>query len=76
MQIYDDTIFVRMQNMISSLVDQILSFCENYLFCLLAVGLWIKIALGVLTGRTPPLALVILAVICSAVAISLGAFFW
>ena len=49
-QIYDDTIFVRMQNMLNSVVDQILPFCENYLFCLLAIGLWIKIVLGILTG--------------------------
>jgi len=75
-QIYDDTIFVRMQNMLNSVVDQILTFCENYLFCLLAIGLWIKIILGVLTGRPPSIVLVILAVICSAIAISLGAFFW
>lgn len=65
-----------MQNLLSDLVDQILTFCENYLFCLLALGLWIKIALGVLTGRPPSVALIAFAVICTALAISLGAFFW
>ena len=38
--------------------------------------LWIKIILGVLTGRTPSIVMVVLAIICSAIAVSLGAFFW
>ena len=76
MQIYDNTIFVRMQNLLGSLADQVLSFCENYLFCLLAIGLWIKIALGILKGRTPSFVLIAFAVVCTALAISLGAFFW
>lgn len=76
MPIYDNTIFVRIQHMLDTALNQILTFAENYLFCLLAIGLWIKIVIGVLTGRPPSIVMVILAVICSAIAISLGAFFW
>ena len=66
----------RMQHMLDDIVDQILTFTENYLFCLLAIGLWIKIIIGALTGRPPSIVLVILAVICTAIAISLGVYFW
>ena len=76
MQTFDHTPFIRMQKMLDDVLDQILTFCENYLFCLLAMGLWIKIILGVLTGRTPSIVMVVLALICSAIAVSLGAFFW
>lgn len=76
MQTFDHTPFIRMQKMLDDVLDQILTFCENYLFCLLAMGLWIKIILGVLTGRTPSIVMVVLAIICSAIAVSLGAFFW
>lgn len=70
------TPLIRLQKMLDGVLDQILTFTENYLFCLLAIGLWIKIAIGILTGRPPSIVLVILAVICSGIAISIGAFFW
>lgn len=72
----NDNILTRLSDILREFVSKILDFTQNYLFCLIATGLWIKIGIGILTGRPPGILTILLAIICTAIAITCGAVFW
>lgn len=74
--ILDNSPIVRLEEMLSDFLGTLLTFCQNYLFCLIAIGLWVKIGMLIISGRRVSVILVMLAIACSAIAISIGAFFW
>lgn len=71
-----DNPLTRLSEMLNDFVGGLLDFCQNYLFCLIAMGLWIKIFLCVFSGRRVSVLMIMLAVACSCIAIAAGAIFW
>lgn len=71
-----DNPLTRLSEMLNEFVGGLLDFCQNYLFCLIAAGLWIKIFLLIFSGRRVSILMIMLAVACTAIAVAAGAVFW
>ncbi len=74
--VLDNNFLVRLGDTLGQFVNTLIDFCQDYLFCLVAIGLWIKILLAAFGGRKVSILMIMLAIACSGIAISIGAFFW
>ncbi len=76
MPLIRDNPLTRLAEMLDDFTGGILDFCSHYLFGLIALGLWIKIALAAFGGRRVSILMIMLAIACTCIAVAAGTLFW